>query len=280
MSRKQVRTIVTVAGFVLCVGLASALAPTPARPYAFTPAPGLAQRRAELAQKTPRQFVIGHPRDITPEVRALAEDKTGGGIEIIANRRAGSAYIYLALKNLVPPGVEVVVPFSGWQLTFAELYADSGRGEFEALAGGEEPEVERLAYLRGMPEAEYLLRRHWGLYALRAPAQGRVQQVLTLKSITRAPDPAAAQRLAEYDRRVWRLERAADFGLLPHILRVAKERGITLRFVEVPPPFEYDAQETGLAQAYRQGLAQYLRKQGIKLQQAPALTPELVRPEF
>lgn len=280
MNRKQVRTIVTVAGFVLCVGLVSALAPTPARPYAFTPAQGLAQRRAELAQMQPTLVIIGHPRDIPLEIQELAGKQASGAIEILANRRAGSAYLYLALKNLVPPGVEVAVPFSGWQLTFAELYADSGRSEFEALAGGEEPEVERLAYLRGMPETEYLLRRHWGLYALRVPVQGQVQQVLTLKSLSRGADPAAAQRLAEYDRRVWRLARAADFGLLPHILRVARERGITLRLIEVPPLFEYDSQEQELAQAYRRRLTQYLREQGVSLQQAPSLTPELIRPVF
>lgn len=232
-------------GFLLTAVAACLLFPFPPIPSDIPRANGKALGLA-VALHSSQVIFAGSERYLTAVDYHTISQQLGVPVAKFTARQAGPAWMYLFLKNLAPEGAVVVIPYSGVQLTFAELYADSGRAELAYLMQGREPEVERLTYLGRQPAQEYWLRRLLPFYAWReetGKTTGRLLERMDDTVFTSAAaDPAqrlqheAAREQASraYDARVWDFPQQYRSGYLPLLLQIAQAKRLRLVWLELP----------------------------------------------
>ncbi len=196
------------------------------------------------------------------DIKAIA--KQDKAVMRITTKHAGTAWLYAVLKNAIKcEGAAVVIPFSGWQLTFPELFAESGEKEINFFAYKNEPEIDRLAYLHRMPATEYWLRRIFPLYASRGLIADYIAEKLgfaeadkiTNGTTDNLPDQ---EKLAGYDRRMWDFDTQLKTSLLPSIAMIAKNRKLDIYFVEVDDPFYNNAPNSSAIKEYKMKLKNHL----------------------
>ncbi len=243
-------------------------------------------RADELAASFSPEWVLlaGSARYLRGVDSRRLSERTGRTVAAITAEHAGSAWLYLFLKNIAPERSVVVAPFRGAQLTLADLYADSGRSDLAYLMRGREAEVERLSYLGRMPEREYWLRRFLPLYAWREPAAKITDGLLAEESVYApgAADPAqmqARERQAQqagqaYDRRIWDFADQNQESYLALILEQARRKQIRLILVELPVGDETDPQ----IQTYQSALHAVLREAAVPVVAAAKADAEGLAP--
>lgn len=224
--------------------------------------------RRQLIQQDPQVVLLGPEwltsQDEAQEIAAIAQRRV---IRLTAHR-AGTAWQYLAVKNILPEGKVAIFFFADWQLTFPEYYADSGREDLAYLAEGEEPEVERLAYQGRMPELEFRLRRDWPLYACRSGVQKQLNDWFSPPALSgvfgrerhdaawqNKHDQAEARARSVYDNRMWDFSREWNRSFLPLILQECARKQIHPVFVECMGRTKTSGEA---AVAYREALRKYL----------------------
>lgn len=257
MRQRIPHSIATILGFLLLLLASAILLPTPD----FTG--GLPQANGQAAKLTsalqPGWLILAgsqrHLHNLQENELAQALHRT---VAKFVAQKAGSAWLYLFLKNIAPEGATVVIPFSGLQLTYPELYADSGKEELSFLMRGREPAVERLTYLGRMPVSEYWLRRILPLYAWREPMAKKARELLTDEAVY-GPSPQISQQenaTTNAENALWDFPTQVNTSYLPLIAEAARKKNIRVLFIEIPG---MRAPNEKLAQSYTSALKAYLQ---------------------
>lgn len=248
------------------------------------PSPHVA-RALEAARPT---VLVAGEGDVLAEAGVLEALRAEGERPLVLrDGGAASAHLYLALKNGVAAsaaGPEVVLyGIRRFEPTYPAYHADRYQEAILALAGPEEPDLERLLYKGRMPAWADWLDRRWSLWRARGAVRGRIltgarrRAGAWLAGADSARTDEAWRRLlvrdgaraeAEARARQALLHPTQDFAVqvtrsfLPLILAETRRLGCRLVVLRIGPG-------SGAA-AYDAALADYLARRGVPLVAWPA----------
>jgi len=249
-----------------------------------------------LAKRQPEVVLLGNSLLLRGVDRDAFVERTGLSTERVFHGGAASALYYVMMKNVItrlekPPRI-VGILFRHVFLTEPTYRTHGGyRRNIDYYVQGEDPELDRLAFLPGMDRLEHFLTRNWALYARRAELREAVEAPFELDLVARLAgistdevrnrvestfqDEVVEDDATDSGRRdaVPLSEETLDFdarvgaSFLPHLIELADQAGIRLVLIRLRTRDDADPyRENPLAESmrgYDAALDAYAAERGV-----------------